>query len=259
MATAHVQAFGLKAIACLPLVDILNVRPPSAQFGWHPYGVLFMQDFLKDKFFLIAFPIITLITTIYAFWTFYPKPAFDVTDLPETTMNEYIKMADQGDALALDIVASSYISGVELPQDFKKARMYATELQSHNPSDAARLLETISLLESANTSSENVFNYPSLEVLSYSCHQEGSRHVITEGLVKNTTNQPLKGVQAVISHFTADNRFITSDSSYLEFQPVMPNQISPFKIYSHFNPEMDNCTLSFKSAKGDRLLFSKNK
>lgn len=71
-----------------------------------------------------------------------------------------------------------------------------------------------------------------------------------EGRVQNTSGQPLHNVTAVASWFDDNGEFITSDSALIEYNPILPGQISPFKTMTRTNPAMKRFTVEFKFLMG---------
>jgi hypothetical protein len=60
-------------------------------------------------------------------------------------------------------------------------------------------------------------------------------------------------VTAVGTWYTSTGTFIVSDDALTDFNPILPGQISPFKTYSTYNPEMSKCDLKFKSLLGAQI------
>jgi hypothetical protein len=82
---------------------------------------------------------------------------------------------------------------------------------------------------------------------------EGGAHLIVEGQVRNISNAPLKSVEAVVSWYTNDGQFVSSDHSLIEYDPLLPDQTSPFTVYSNFNPEKKRFSVELKLFSGSRL------
>jgi len=93
---------------------------------------------------------------------------------------------------------------------------------------------------------------PKLLLLDWSWHEEGS-YAIVEGLVKNISDASLEDVQAACEFYTEDKDFITSDTSLIEYNPLLPEQTSPFKIYAKFNPRMHSAKIDFKKHFGGSI------
>ena len=95
-----------------------------------------------------------------------------------------------------------------------------------------------------------------LQLLDWRWRKE-SGHVIAVGQVKNISNQKLKNVLSVVSWFNSESELITSDSTLLEYNPIMPRQTSPFKVISNYNPEMQKASINFKFFSGEIIPFKK--
>ncbi len=91
-----------------------------------------------------------------------------------------------------------------------------------------------------------------LEILSWHWEPDGD-YAIVQGEVRNITDKRLDGIQALVSWYNKEGKFITSHSSFLEYQVLMPGQRSPFKIYDNFNPQMYKATLEFEYFLGSRI------
>ena len=78
-------------------------------------------------------------------------------------------------------------------------------------------------------------------------------YITAEGQVGNISGVKLENVQAVVQFYTEDGEFVTSDSSIIEFNPLMPGQLSPFKVMEGNNPLIKSASISFKIMFGDAL------
>jgi len=83
--------------------------------------------------------------------------------------------------------------------------------------------------------------------------------MIAEGRVKNISNASIKGIQVVVSHLDKDGKFITSDSHFIEYNPILAGQISPFKVMTRYNPAMKKATLDFKKFGGGSIGWTRKK
>ena len=88
-----------------------------------------------------------------------------------------------------------------------------------------------------------------LELIKWSWGQSYS-HAIAEGHVKNLTGASLKNIQAVVTFKDKDGNFITSSDALIEYNPVLANQSSPFKVYATWNPVMSKASIEFKQMFG---------
>lgn len=85
----------------------------------------------------------------------------------------------------------------------------------------------------------------------------GEQHgyAIVEGEVTNISESSIQNVQAVVRFYTLSDQFITSDTSLLKFNPILPGQTSPFKVYAQWNPEMRSARISFSQLFGQTLSY----
>jgi hypothetical protein len=74
-----------------------------------------------------------------------------------------------------------------------------------------------------------------------------------EGRVTNISGGRLESVSAVGSWYTSDGSFITSDDALIEYDPLLADQSSPFKVISRYNPSMKRCNVEFQELFGDYL------
>jgi hypothetical protein len=79
---------------------------------------------------------------------------------------------------------------------------------------------------------------------------------IAEGQVKNVSSEPLHHIEAVIIFLTSNGELITSDSALLQYDPIMPGQISPFKVTATYNPLMTKASINFKFLIGPSIQWS---
>lgn len=78
-------------------------------------------------------------------------------------------------------------------------------------------------------------------------------HATYEGQIKNISNIKLKNVQAVVTWYDKNGNMITSRSSLIEYNPIMPGQTSPFKVIKSFNPVMKTARVDFSYLMGGTI------
>ena len=78
-------------------------------------------------------------------------------------------------------------------------------------------------------------------------------YVIAEGEVKNLTGQSIESVTALVTWYDSNGIIITSDDAFIEYDPLMPGQTSPFKVMARYNPEMKKASIRFKQLLGGEL------
>lgn len=99
-----------------------------------------------------------------------------------------------------------------------------------------------------------------LEILSWRWYRSSDYFVEVVGEVKNISGRPLENVTAVVSFYTGDGTFITSSDALIEYNPILPGQVSPFHVIETYNPEMKTANLQFKFLLGGTIKsFSDNK
>ena len=93
---------------------------------------------------------------------------------------------------------------------------------------------------------------PVLELQSWHWAENYS-YAIAEGTVKNLSSESIKNVTAVVQYYDKNNGFITSSDALIDYNPILPGQISPFKTMATWNPEMRKAGIEFKSLMGGTL------
>jgi len=88
-----------------------------------------------------------------------------------------------------------------------------------------------------------------LELVSWRWYTEfGYVHVV--GQVKNISDEPLKNVEALATFYASDDTLVTSDSSLIEYSPILPGQTSPFNVMERTNPAIKKVGIEFKTLFG---------
>lgn len=93
---------------------------------------------------------------------------------------------------------------------------------------------------------------PVLELQSWSWGEEYGYAKVT-GTVKNISNQPLKNVEAVGIFSDKDGNMVSDGSALIEYDPILPGQISPFHAMATSNPAMKTARVEFKELMGGTL------
>jgi hypothetical protein len=95
---------------------------------------------------------------------------------------------------------------------------------------------------------------PQLELVKYTWHDEYG-YAILEGQVTNISSKALANVIALASFYDADNSFLTSADTLIDYNPILPGQTSPFKVTTNFNPAMKRAGVVFKELAGGTIPF----
>lgn len=101
-------------------------------------------------------------------------------------------------------------------------------------------------------SSDEASSDPILNLVSAHCSREYG-FVIIEGTVQNTSSSSLDNVEAVGAFYGRDGAFVKSDSTLINFNPVLAGQASPFKVMTTDNPAISACKVQFKSLMGGTI------
>ncbi len=70
------------------------------------------------------------------------------------------------------------------------------------------------------------------------------------GEVQNLSSEKMSGVSAVATIYDKQNQVMATDSFSIEYNPLMPDQVSPFTCIFRKNPLMDSYKISFKNSSG---------
>lgn len=97
---------------------------------------------------------------------------------------------------------------------------------------------------------------PLLELVDWNWTTEYD-YAIAQGRVKNISSQPIRNVEALVTWETKGSEFITSDSSLIDYNPILPGQTSSFKVMEPENPAMSKAYVEFKTLGGGTLLTRK--
>lgn len=128
-------------------------------------------------------------------------------------------------------------------------------LDAEKPKDAARLLRQAVAMDTRTGEAEALLARAerdieragaSLEVLPGDGWTWAYNYATYEGQVRNLANRPLRYVKAVVTYYTADGTFITSDDSYIQYTTLLPGQVSPFKVMTRYNPAMHKAGVEFQ-------------
>jgi Uncharacterised protein family UPF0547 len=97
-----------------------------------------------------------------------------------------------------------------------------------------------------------ISNEPLLELQNWHWGVEYD-YATAEGTVKNISNSKLENVEAEVSFLTKDGSLVTNADALIEYNPILPGQISPFKVMTTHNPAMRSASIEFKTLMGGTL------
>jgi hypothetical protein len=96
---------------------------------------------------------------------------------------------------------------------------------------------------------------PPLELQSWRC---GTEHgfIRVRGEVKNVSSAKLENVMVVGKFYTKSGDFVKSESALIDYNPILPMQLSPFEAIGTENPAISDCKISFKSLLGGSIAYT---
>ena len=92
-----------------------------------------------------------------------------------------------------------------------------------------------------------------LELLDYTGTTGEYGYSTVEGQVKNISGSSMENVMAVVSWYTADDTFVTSDETLIAYNPILSDQVSPFEVLTQTNPAMTRFRVEFKTLFGGTI------
>ena len=165
-----------------------------------------------------------------------------------TVQGDKIKVVFNGSEQTIPISATDFVPRVVQNCKFKAdQKKKAADLQ-HETENAAKeqqAAEEARLQAERKRLREKLAAAQLLTFPGNETRTEGSDFVEINSEVKNLSNAPLHYVEAVARYYTEDDSFISSESSFLKFDPLLPNQTSPFRIMRLVNPKIKKVKLSF--------------
>jgi len=162
--------------------------------------------------------------------------------------------SDSGSALATKELAECYHKGRGVPKDRQNAKLLLDKAI-----EQAKWQRETSVQEDAEKLARKWQQLEKATLVVTSWHWKADRDVgfvTVEGLVQNNSRERLKGVQVLATFLTGGGDLVTSDSSFIEYNPVLPGQTSPFKVMVKYNPAMATCSLGFKFFAGGAIAFA---
>lgn len=114
---------------------------------------------------------------------------------------------------------------------------------------------TETTIETTTTEKEKL-----LELLDYENIREYG-FITVKGEVKNISDKRLENILVVIYYFDENDEFIKTAEALIDYNPIMPNQISPFEAITTDNPLITNYIVTFKFMFGEfiPIINSRNK
>ena len=110
--------------------------------------------------------------------------------------------------------------------------------------------KTVSVSQNSTASSKNPTSTVSdsvykLELLDWHWVTD-QNYAITEGEVKNISNETLADVAVKVVFYDSDERFIRSEENLIALNPILAGQTSLFRVKTIYNPVMTSAGIEFK-------------
>lgn len=88
---------------------------------------------------------------------------------------------------------------------------------------------------------------PVLELQSYSwSHEDDSNYAYVVGQVKNISKKSYDHVLAVATFTDSKGNFITTEDALIKYNPILPDQVSPFGFNVPWNPAFKTLKVEFR-------------
>ena len=124
--------------------------------------------------------------------------------------------------------------------------------------DAQRADQQSTQLTNAIEMDREASQEPKLEVLSTNFRRdESGEYSFFEGEIKNISSESLKNVEAVVSFYDANDKFVTSESGLIEYLDLAPGQTSPFKVLSKYHARIVRGSVGFKNTVTDEKIVTR--
>jgi len=170
------------------------------------------------------------------------------------------KAAERDQPNAVTFLAQFWASMDEL----EKAKRYADQMDRISTSRIGQgrigqdvIDETKRLVSSAikdKEDHEKLLKSVTLIVESWTWRRTGGGSFVeVVGEVTNNSAKKLEAVAAIATFKTSGGKVVTTDSSIIDYNPLLAGQTSPFKTITTWNPEMKTCSLNFKFLLGGRI------
>lgn len=150
-------------------------------------------------------------------------------------------------------------SRMPLPSDPVVAKRIAAEeaatqkKQQAEAAAAAVAQEKVAAANAEQAARQEACSGVKLVVESWSWSNEDN-FVKATGEVTNVSGDSLASIEAEVSYYTSDGTFIKNDTGFLDYNPVLPGQATPFNTITTGNPAMSNGRLRFKEFGGSEIM-----
>ncbi len=163
-------------------------------------------------------------------------------------------MADNNNHIAKDYLdqASKLSESGDFEKSDNKLKIILADYSNTDYSNQAKTMQikNVSLKKKAQEKAARAGS--DLELIDWGWN---SRHgyFIAEGRVKNISDSKMKNVEVLFSTFDAAGEMISTDAAIIEYNPILPNQTSPFKAMMTANPAAKTARVEFKYLMGGSI------
>ena len=91
-----------------------------------------------------------------------------------------------------------------------------------------------------------------LELLATTSYSQGNL-VVVEGQVRNISGGSLRNVEVLVQWYSSEDEFIKEESAPIEYDPILHNQVSPFRLITTRNPAMARFTVKLRQQLGAEI------
>lgn len=146
------------------------------------------------------------------------------------------------DAAGADVPVASVADKAAAQAAAKEATQTAKDAETQAKKDAAAAVATVAAA-------------PKLALASSNCLKDTIGYVTCKGFVQNIGTEPLRSIQVVIVWQDANGTPQNYDTGFLEFDPILPQQQSPWTTIGKANPALTKYTVSLKQFAGKEYSY----
>ena len=96
---------------------------------------------------------------------------------------------------------------------------------------------------------------PRLRIESWRCYHEHGYQFVA-GEVTNISDRRLENVTVVATFRDGSGNFVKSTDALIDYDPILPDQTSPFEAGTTGNPAIERCSIDFKHLMGGTISYT---
>lgn len=101
-----------------------------------------------------------------------------------------------------------------------------------------------------------IISEPSLKLLSMNEVASSELYFRVIGEIQNDSNQKIQGLSVIVTTYDKSGQIVGNESGIVDYDPLMPNQISPFTVVIRSNPTINSYKIAFKQGFGKQIDFT---